>query len=292
MADREASIILSTETWVSKILVVCGGPRNGSTSLLEGLELSGAVLNCGEIFNPLGVQHGQDSYRLRLKPELNYFAFLRERKAIPLPTVVEQKRRFQTYLKQLESAAHTRWIGLNIKFNGWHNLDDVTQEIARPPRAIRLLDSKDTVFLLVRRDVVAQALSEYLAQESGAWHFTTGQARSEFKRKVHVNVRKLISRARLLNRQTAMLQRWLTPHRLVTMAYEEMFKGDTFSQSAVQVLGTQLGVPQPSLTQPLPLERVSPMHYNWIENRAELQDALAANGLTYDDAIAQALSTT
>lgn len=263
---------------MTKLMVLCGGQRNGSTVLLEGLEASGTVLNCTEVFHPSGLERGRRAYELRLKPELNYFSFLRETPALlgpPPYTMPGQRHVFGAYVRFLQDAALGRWCALNIKMNSWHHLNQVWQSIARPPALLQLLREHDTRFLILKReDTVAQALSEYRAEKSGAWHVPRSEDHVPPGR-IEVDGPRVLARARQLEAEMATMERWLSRDKTSTIAYENCFTQESFSDTAIALFSSLLEVAPDQLKVRLPLKRLSYTDANWITNPEQVVAAFS-----------------
>lgn len=264
---------------MGKLLVVCGGQRNGSTVLLEGLEAGGPVLNCSEIFHPKGIDPGRAAYELRLKPELNYFSFLRENPSYlsaPIHTVADNREIFDRYLDLIDDAAHGAWAGLNIKFGSWHLLNPASHSIAKAPLLIDILKKKGAAFVILkRRDLVAQVLSEYRAKESGAWHAVTGQPKSDSGQAIVVNAQQIVARCRRLILETEMLEAWLRGDDQHVITYEDVFSDNVFNADAIRRFAEKVGISRIRLSQELPLRRLSTANFGWITNANEVVSAFS-----------------
>lgn len=269
---------------MARLLVICGAQRNGSTALLEALGATEKLYDCAEFLHSEGVRPSERARSLRLNTEANFFAFAETRRGDLFGSLINtretRRAQWRAYLAHLDVLAGGRpWLGLNIKFMSWHNLDHVWQDLNYPPMLVRLMIEAEAKFVLVnRRGVVAQALSERRAAETDQWHAARGEGSGDVP-PVEIDPARLIRRARQWTIQSRRLTHWLSPHDFTAFDYEDLFEGSRLSPLARSHFASVLGVDEAALAGEPPLEKLPRPTCGWIANAAEVAARLSETEL-------------
>ena len=270
------------------MLVITAFQRSGTTALGEQLGGDPGLAYWGEIFHPEGYRAAELSAKLRLRSAANWFRFADDH----LPAAFKTGPQDETLRGQAWALydAHLRELGsgrrpvLDIKYNSWHHLEPVWSSIGERPFFFGLLAQQGAVFAhLVRDNVLAQALSEVFAFESGLWHRNVGQTLDTETLSFSADIEGLLTRMRTSRRETALIREWLRPFPHAELIYEKAFdergaiSGGT--RMALAVLGVEL---QEGGGGPV-LGRIGQDPREWLANRDAVVDALT--GTEFEDLI-------
>jgi hypothetical protein len=183
---------------------------------------------------------------------------------------------WRLYIAHLESLGSGRRPVLDVKYNSWHHLQPVWAPIAGPPFLETLLHENGGAYVhLVRRNVLAQALSEVFAHESGVWHRRFGQSVELDDFAFVADVQGLLARMRESRSETALMRTWLKGRPHIELAYEETFDaGGDLSEGARSALA-ELGVDTLAARRSPVLGRTGQSPRQWLTNIEEVREVLA-----------------
>jgi LPS sulfotransferase NodH len=261
-------------------VIITGFQRTGTTILGEWLGAAPNVSYWGEIFHPDGIDPTDRAEALRLPFQANYYRFRRdvlcEERLRAVPTEAVRFDEWQTYLAALDAlAAHSTHV-LNIKYSSWHNLDLAWQPQSEPPYLLRLAIERDyPIFHCLRRDALAQALSECVALATDVWHVPAHapQADSNDAPSVEIDPAFLLRRMRAASTESALFRGWLRRARHHEFYYEDMF-GEDGVLSGQTVAAIRDYIADWTCSPTAPLRKIGREARAKIANRGALADAL------------------
>ncbi|MDP8916292.1 MAG: Stf0 sulfotransferase family protein [Pseudomonadota bacterium] len=268
------------------MLIITAFQRSGTTALGEQVGAMPDLAYWGEIFHPDGYTAAESSAKLRLRPGANWFRFVEDvlppaHRSGPQDeaAVREAWRRYNVHLDRLGSG---RRPVLDVKYNSWHHLQPVWAPIAGPPFLATLLHEQGGAYVhLVRGNVLAQALSEVFAHESGLWHRRFGQSLELDAFAFAADTQGLLARMRESRSETALMRTWLEGRPHVELTYEDAFdaRGD-LSESTRAALAS-LGVDTAAAPRAPVLGRTGQSPNQWLTNIDEVRAAL--EGTEFED---------
>src|SRR6187551_1816800 len=152
-----------------KPVILLARPRSGTVALREIVADNPGVFMIGEIFHNKFVD----------KPVYYYNYYLQqitETPALALPSAENQTLLFSNYIKhatsKLMQAGRARdWLLFGINYNSLHSMNTYWQNIYDVPFVIQIIRKNGYhVVHLIRRNIVATAVSEMRAKITGVWH--------------------------------------------------------------------------------------------------------------------------
>jgi hypothetical protein len=257
------------------MLAITAFQRSGTTALGEQLGRLPSLAYWGEVFHPEGYAGADLSAKLRLRSAAHWFRFVEvqlppELKAGP-QEVEARARAWSLYEARLAEAGLGRRPVLDIKYNSWHHLQPVWAPIGERPFLVDLMAQSQTPIVhLVREDVLAQALSEVFAFNSGLWHRRIGQAVDLREMRFDADVEGLLHRMRASHRGTALMREWLKTTAHIELRYENTFS-DTggLTDGALSALAA-IGVEASELSTSPVLGRMGQSPRDWLANSDEV----------------------
>jgi LPS sulfotransferase NodH len=261
------------------MLVITGFQRSGTTALGEQLGALPGFAYWGEVFHPAGYIGGDAAAKLRLRPGANWFRFVEDELPASLRTGPQEAEArteaWALYTAFLTKLGSGRRPVLDVKYNSWHNLQPVWAPIVEPPFLLDLVRGQDGGFVhLVRGNVLAQALSEVFAHESGAWHRRPGQTLGLQSARFAADTEGLLTRMRESRRETALVRDWLTVSAHIELLYEHTFDTAGRLTEGAQAALADLGVEDLASLPPPVLGRIGHHPAGWLANLEEVREAL------------------
>jgi hypothetical protein len=268
------------------VLVITAFQRSGTTALGEQIGAMPAYAYWGEVFHADGYRGGDLAAKLRLRPGANWHRFLEDDAPGELRTGPQEapgrREAWRLYAERLLRLSSGRLPVLDVKYNSWRNLDPVWSPITQPPFLFTLLDEQRAAYVhLVRENVLAQALSEVFAFESGLWHRRLGQTVEVQEFRCEADTVGLLARMRESRAETAVLRTWLQPRPHIELVYEHAFEPNGDLSEGARVALSNLGVDTASVQQRPVLGRTGQDPRQWLSNTDEVLDALA--GTEFED---------
>lgn len=262
------------------MLVITAYQRSGTTALGEQLGSDPQLAYWGEVFHPEGYQGRETSAKLRLRSAANWFRFADDH--LP-PTLKagpqdEAKRResWRLYAEHLRELGAGRRPVLDVKYNSWLQLEPVWSFIGERPFLFTLLLEQGAAFVhLVRENVLAQALSEVFAFQSGLWHRRVGHGLETEALSFNADIEGLLTRMRISRRETALMREWLRPTPHVELRYEEAFEEEGGISGGTRAALAALDVHLKEDGQGPVLGRIGQKPRDWLANRDEVMSALS-----------------
>ena len=261
------------------MLVITAFQRSGTTALGEQLGAMPDFAYWGEIFHPDGYTAAEQSAKLRLRPGANWFRFVED--VLPQthrdgPQSEEARREaWSRYSDRLMALGVGRRPVLDVKYNSWHHLQTVWSPIVGPPLLLTMMHEQGAAFVhLVRENVLAQALSDVFAFQSGLWHRRFGQSMEFEDFRGAADTQGLLHRMRESRGATSLMRTWLEDLPHVELTYETAFdpNGD-ISEAAREALGG-LGVDTTVSPRGPVLGRTGQSPRQWLSNIDEVLQAL------------------
>lgn len=262
------------------MLVITAFQRSGTTALGEQLGGAPKLAYWGEVFHPAGYRADETSAKLRLRPAANWFRFVED--GLPSafrtgPQDEDAKREaWKAYTGRLMTSGSGRRPILDVKYNSWHHLESAWSPVGGRPFLMTLLEEQGAGFVhLVRRNTLAQALSEVFAHESGLWHRRFGRAAETENFRCAADTQGLLAQMRESRRAAEVVRRLLIglPH--VELIYETAYdaRGDLSDEARRMLLA--LGVDAGPRSSGPVLGRTGQDPRDWLGNMDEVREALA-----------------
>lgn len=275
------------------MLVITAFQRSGTTALGEQIGAMPDHAYWGEVFHPDGYLGGELAAKLRLRPGANWHRFIEDvapRHHRVGPQDAEARRdSWRGFSEHLLRLGAGRRPVLDVKYNSWHNLQPVWASITEPPFLFTLLDEQAAGYVhLVRENVLAQALSEVFAFESGLWHRRSGQVLELETFRCPADTVGLLARMRESRAETAIMRTWLAGRPHVELVYEEAFdvSGDLSGGSRAAL--ANLGVDTAAAPRGGVLGRTGQEPRRWLSNPEEVEAALS--GTEFESLVGRTLS--
>lgn len=262
------------------MLAITAFQRSGTTALGEQLGRLPEFNYWGEVFHPEGYEGADASAKLRLRSAGNWFRFVEERLPPELRNGPQDEaaraKAWSLYRAFLAETGVSRRPVLDIKYNSWHHLQPVWAPIGERPFLIDLAAGSETPIVhLVRENVLAQALSEVFAFNSGLWHRRIGQALDFAEMRFEADVEGLLHRMRASRRGTALMREWLATTAHVELRYEVTFaESGGLTEGALSALAG-IGVDATEIESAPVLGRTGQTPRDWLANAPEVLAALA-----------------
>lgn len=261
------------------MLVITAFQRSGTTALGEQLGAHPDLAYWGEIFHPEGFQGAELSAKLRLRSAANWFRFVEDHLPQPLKTgpqdIGERREAWRLYDEHLRELGMGRRPVLDVKYNSWLNLEAVWSSIGERPLLFTLLADQGAGFVhLVRENVLAQALSEVFAFESGLWHRRIGQSVETETFSFSADIEGLLTRMRISRRETALMREWLGTTAHVELRYEQAFDENGDLSGGTREALAELDVQLEAGARGAVLGRIGQDPRRWLANREEVVAAL------------------
>ena len=262
------------------MLVITAFQRSGTTALGEQIGALPDFAYWGEVFHPDGFEAGEIAAKLRLRPAANWFRFVED--GLPADhrrgpqSEMAKRDAWARYTGRLSGLGSGRRAVIDIKYNSWHHLEPSWSPIGGRPFLMTLMEEQGAGFVhLVRANVLAQALSEVFAHESGLWHRRFGRSAGGEAFRCEADIQGLLARMRESRRGTDVIRRMLEELPHIELVYEQAFdaRGDltegarrALSGLSVEVKGGEAG--------PV-LGRTGQQPRDWLTNLDEVCAALA-----------------
>lgn len=261
------------------MLVITAFQRSGTTAMGEQIGSMPDFAYWGELFHPDGYRAAEAATKLRLRPGANWFRFAAE--ALSPGYRLEpqdesgQREAWRLYTARLAALGSGRRPVLDVKYNSWHHLQPVWAPIAAPPFLMTLLQEQGAAFVhLIRRNVLAQALSEVFAFESGLWHRRQGQAVELEPFTFAADTQGLLARMRESRAETAIMRAWLAGQPHAELAYEDAFQPNGDLSDTARAALANLGVDVNAVQRGPVLARTGQSPRQWLRNQDEVRSAL------------------
>ena len=261
--------------------VITGFQRSGTTVLGEWIGTSANVSYWGEIFHPDGLEHGPRAEALRLRPSANYFRFRRDvlsdEQRCAVPSILTRQEEWDSYQEVLERLRPGAVHVLNVKYSSWHHLDSAWRNPSEAPHLVTLAVERGyPVFHCLRRNILAQALSESLALATDVWHVPTDfdPPLAAATLPAVVDPALLLRRMRTCVDDAQLYRKWLRPARSYELYYEELF--ETEGRLSAQAIAAIRGeIADWACAGEAPLKKVGRDPRTSIANLEELGEALS-----------------
>lgn len=262
------------------MLVITAFQRSGTTALGEQLGGDPGHAYWGEIFHPEGYRAAELSAKLRLRSAANWFRFADDHLPPEFKTGPQDEtlrgRAWGRYDEHLRELGSGRRPVLDIKYNSWHHLEPVWSSIGERPFFFSLLAQRGAVFAhLVRANVLAQALSEVFAFESGLWHRNVGQTLDTEALRFSADVEGLLARMRTSRRESELIRQWLRPFPHAELVYEQAFDDQGAISGGTRMALAELGISLEAGGRGPVLGRIGQDPRAWLANREEVVAALS-----------------
>jgi LPS sulfotransferase NodH len=261
------------------MLVITAFQRSGTTALGEQLGALPDFAYWGEVFHPEGYVAAEQSAKLRLRPGANWFRFLEEglppEHRIGPQSEGARREAWTAYSRRLETLGSGQRPVIDVKYNSWHNLDPVWAPIVGRPLLMTVLFEQGAGFVhLIRANVLAQALSEVFAHESGVWHRRSAQTVAIDDFRCDADTQGLLARMRESRAETEMMRSWLESMPHVELIYEHTFDEHGDLTAAAREGLAQLGADMPPGAGRPVLGRTGQHPRQWLANADEVVAAL------------------
>ena len=230
-----------------RLLVMVGQQRSGSTALRLILSRAKHIHCFGEVFHSLCRQEDIDEARKAyISIYDSYFKFkveaCKENPELIIPFEGHQRKLFRTFIAFLRARSPKSILALDIKYSSWHHFNTVWSDPVLIPLQIKLFGEAKTCFVhLIRRDLVAQACSQYIASKSNVWHVGASDEICTQSISVPGGYVNYFIRKTLLER--TQFRKWLSLNsRYVEIEYESLFTDDALSNETKMQLENLLHV--------------------------------------------------
>jgi hypothetical protein len=268
------------------VLVITAFQRSGTTALGEQIGAMPDFAYWGEIFHPDGYRGGEVAAKLRLRPGANWHRFLEDDAPPALSRGPQEgnarREAWALYVAHLLALSAGRRPVLDVKYNSWHNLQPVWAPITEPPFLFGLLEAQGGAFVhLVRENVLAQALSEVFAHESGLWHRRWGRSFDYETFRAPADIQGLLARMRESRAETALMRTWLVGRPHIELTYEHAFEQNGDLSGGARAALVNLGVDTTTHAKGPVLGRTGQDPRRWLSNPDEVGAALA--GTEFED---------
>lgn len=207
-----------------KPVILIARPRSGTTALRAIVATHPHVYALGEIFN--------DNY---LCDALSYYHYylntITDSPRLSIPTTENCISLFSGYIDYVVQSPdlrqkEQRWVFLSINYNTLHSINGYWQNIYDPPHLIAIIMLKRYhVVHLVRRNVLAAAVSEMRARLTGVWHIKQGDLRpSAADERIVIDPRSLVRQLRARKLEIDLVEDAFREYeRCLTLEYENLF---------------------------------------------------------------------
>src|SRR5579862_328478 len=144
-------------------------PRSGTTAFRLIVSRHRLITTAGEIFHGDYTDHPDRFYNY-------YLAAITREPKLALPASDHRITLFEGYVDQLCGRLQSRypdreWVFLGINYNSLHSMNTYWQNIYEPPYLMQMLQWKGyPVVHIIRRNILAAAISEARAKATGVWH--------------------------------------------------------------------------------------------------------------------------
>jgi hypothetical protein len=205
-------------------VILIARPRSGTTAFRLVVSRHHRVTTVGEIFHSSYAEQPSNFYNY-------YLAAVTKRPELALPEQQHRIDLFDGYIKQLARELKPRypqkdWVFLGVNYNSLHALNAYWQNIYEPPYLVRIIQWKQyPVVHIIRRNILAAAISEMRAKATGVWHIKEGEERpAAADATITVNPADLLLELRARKLEIDMVRAGLRGHkRCLTLFYEELF---------------------------------------------------------------------
>ncbi|MDH4063494.1 MAG: Stf0 sulfotransferase family protein [Acidobacteriota bacterium] len=272
--------------------VILSKQRSGTTALRMALGTMPGVRDWGEVFHHVrGPQDDPNYERFHIHPEAGFFTFrealFRQSPEVSFPTEAHQLEVWQRYLSMVESLAPQALHLFDIKYNSAHHLDPIYHSQFEAPLLLTAL-ARDgcPVVHLVRRDLLAQALSLLRAQRTDVWHRAARDTAPVDRAEMVVDPEYVFWTMEVarweIERQTGYLQ---SHPRVMSLDYESLYRNDgSFAPDVLGVMVEFLGMTPVSPPVRPPMARMPHRLFDGVSNRDAILEYLAST--RYADLVA------
>lgn len=252
------------------MILITAFQRSGTTALGEQIGAARDFAYWGEVFHPEGYVGQERALALRLRPSANFFRVLEEGEPglrTGPPSEQRQAAIWKQYVERLGVLSPGRRPVIDVKYNSLHNLQPVWSPPGARPLLLDLVRLTGGVVVhLVRRDTLAQILSEIFAYESDVWHREAGQTADLDAFRFQADPDELVSRLRESSRQTAMVRAWLGDDPVAELVYEDAFTPEGALTDQARAGLSAVGVDLTALQRPPVLRRTGQSPRRWLSN--------------------------
>jgi hypothetical protein len=253
---------------LERFLCVVGGQRSGTTALESALAASTLFHDFSEIFQIA-----------ELREPGNFYDFAAERRvlATDLASFTGILQVMDDYFGHLEHLAGRKLPLLDIKFNAWNAIRPFWGFMSEEPLLMKEMRRRGTRFIfIVRRDLAAQIMSEWIAREAGQWHLLQEDhpiAPFEIKKSA------ALRRARLIIEAEKRIYGFLKDSdHLFAVYYEDLYQNGAVSSRLSQWLQAQF-----------PITLNGPLVPNLVPNKVPKR-AVIANAEEIQSAVAKLIA--
>lgn len=159
-----------------KPVILIARPRSGTTAFRLIVSRHRLITTAGEIFHGDYTDHPDRFYNY-------YLAAITREPTLALPAADHRITLFKGYVDHLCQTLQARypdraWVFLGVNYNSLHTMNTYWQNIYEPPYLMEMLRRNDyPVVHIIRRNILAAAISEARAKATGVWHIEAGAER-------------------------------------------------------------------------------------------------------------------
>lgn len=210
--------------------------RSGTTAFRGALQHSRFLDDLGEVFHP----------NLEGKAS-NFFTFRSAQSSLEPWTVMSAQRSeamFDQYVDHLRSLSEKQYVLVDVKYNLTHHFNHSWHPPFGEPNMLKLIRSRGHKLIhLTRDDTFGMYFSERFAVESGRWHYGHRDPSGAPDVKVHIHRAQYQQYERTLVEARQRFEEICGGYkRALSLRYERLFDGLSFTTEASEALRSFLGV--------------------------------------------------
>lgn len=195
-------------------LCIVAAQRSGTTALQSALAASEKFHDFGEIFQTNDARrHG------------SFFDFAEQKKLLVTDMATEPgvNAIVAEYLDHISEISGDDVPLIDIKHNSWHALRSFWGYLTQEPKVLEALRRRGSSFIFVmRKDLAAQIVSEYIARSANQWHNLDESAVTEA---ITINPNRAVWQARMIMDSEKLLYPLLkSTGRVFPVYYEDLYE--------------------------------------------------------------------